>query len=91
MWSSFQTDRETCAETAMKNGRCRMHGGKATGAPNGNRNAWKHGKLFVARESKANPDPNAVGEVRGRAYGAPSKDGSETLGPMPSWKLNQHP
>ena len=23
--------------------RCRMHGGKATGAPHGNRNAWKHG------------------------------------------------
>ena len=27
----------------MANGRCRMHGGKATGAPKGNRNAWKHG------------------------------------------------
>ena len=27
----------------MANGRCRMHGGKATGAPHGNRNAWKHG------------------------------------------------
>ena len=23
--------------------RCRLHGGKATGAPKGNRNAWKHG------------------------------------------------
>jgi glucans biosynthesis protein len=27
----------------MPNGRCRMHGGKSTGAPKGNRNAWKHG------------------------------------------------
>ena len=27
----------------MRNGRCRMHGGKATGARKGNRNAWKHG------------------------------------------------
>ena len=27
----------------MANGRCRMHGGKSTGAPKGNRNAWKHG------------------------------------------------
>jgi len=23
--------------------RCRMHGGKGSGAPRGNRNAWKHG------------------------------------------------
>lgn len=28
----------------MKNGRCRMHGGKSPGAPKGNRNAWKHGR-----------------------------------------------
>lgn len=38
--------------------RCRMHGGKGSGAPQGNRNAWKHG-LFSAeairqrREAKA--------------------------------------
>jgi hypothetical protein len=24
-------------------GRCRMHGGPSTGAPKGNKNAWKHG------------------------------------------------
>lgn len=29
-----------CRSPATKNGRCRMHGGKATGAPKGNRNAW---------------------------------------------------
>ncbi|WP_394730732.1 hypothetical protein [Altererythrobacter sp. GH1-8] len=23
--------------------RCRMHGGKGSGAPRGNHNAWKHG------------------------------------------------
>ena len=23
--------------------RCRLHGGKSTGAPRGNKNAWKHG------------------------------------------------
>jgi len=28
----------------MPNGRCRMHGGKSTGAPKGNRNAFKHGR-----------------------------------------------
>jgi hypothetical protein len=32
-----------CRNGAMKNGRCRMHGGKATGAPKGNKSAWKHG------------------------------------------------
>ena len=32
-----------CKSPAMKNGRCRMHGGKSTGAPKGNQNAYKHG------------------------------------------------
>ena len=33
-----------CRPPAMPNGRCRMHGGKAPGAPNGNKNALKHGR-----------------------------------------------
>lgn len=36
--------RRPCKAPAMANGRCRMHGGTATGAPKGNRNAWKHGR-----------------------------------------------
>lgn len=33
-----------CMSPAMRGkARCRLHGGKATGAPKGNRNAWKHG------------------------------------------------
>lgn len=28
---------------ASEGARCRMHGGKGSGAPRGNRNAWKHG------------------------------------------------
>jgi len=32
-----------CQAPAMANGRCRMHGGKATGAPKRNQNAFKHG------------------------------------------------
>ena len=28
----------------MPNGRCRMHGGLSPGAPNGNKNALKHGR-----------------------------------------------
>jgi len=33
-----------CQSPAMRNGRCRMHGGKAPGAPKGNRHAFKHGR-----------------------------------------------
>ena len=36
-----------CRSPAMPNGRCRMHGGLSPGAPQGNRNALKHG-LFTA-------------------------------------------
>ena len=33
-----------CQSPAVKGGkRCRMHGGKGSGAPSGNRNALKHG------------------------------------------------
>ena len=32
-----------CMNWAMSNGRCRMHGGKSTGAPKGNQNSFKHG------------------------------------------------
>jgi uncharacterized protein YjcR len=32
-----------CQSPAMKNGRCRMHGGTSPGAPKGNNNAYKHG------------------------------------------------
>ena len=33
-----------CKSPAMKNGRCRMHGGASTRAPKGNKNAFKHGR-----------------------------------------------
>ncbi len=36
--------RTPCQSPAMANGRCRLHGGKSPGAPQGNRNAWKHGR-----------------------------------------------
>jgi len=35
----------------MKNGRCRMHGGKSTGAPQGNQNALKHGNYTAAAQT----------------------------------------
>jgi hypothetical protein len=33
-----------CQSPAMKNGRCRMHGGPSPRAPKGNKNAFKHGR-----------------------------------------------
>jgi uncharacterized protein YjcR len=36
--------RSLCQSPAMKNGRCRMHGGPSPGAPKGNKNALKHGR-----------------------------------------------
>lgn len=37
---------QTCRNRAMQNGRCRMHGGKSTGAPAGNRNAATPGTIY---------------------------------------------
>jgi hypothetical protein len=34
----------SCRSPAMANGRCRMHGGKAPGAPPGNSHAFRHGR-----------------------------------------------
>lgn len=45
-----------CKSKAMTNGRCRMHGGKSTGAPKGNQNNLKAGGIysqyFTAEEKK---------------------------------------
>jgi hypothetical protein len=48
-----------CQSPAMKNGRCRMHGGPSTGAPKGNRNAWKHGHYSAAAIARR----RAIGEL----------------------------
>ena len=36
----------------MPNGRCRLHGGKSTGPPKGNRNALKHGRYTAEAKSR---------------------------------------
>ena len=41
-----------CKSPAMKNGRCRMHGGPSPGPPKGNKNALKHG--YYTREAVEN-------------------------------------
>lgn len=42
-----------CKNGAMDNGRCRMHGGKSTGAPKRNQNSKKHGffSKFIPEET----------------------------------------
>ena len=40
-----------CRGMAMRNGRCRMHGGKSPGAPRGNKNAQKTG--YYSAEARA--------------------------------------
>jgi hypothetical protein len=42
MRSSFEANREAVPDRSDEERR-RMHGGKATGTPKGNKNAWKHG------------------------------------------------
>lgn len=46
---------EPCQCRPMANGRCRIHGGKSTGAPKGNKNAQKHGiySKFLTDDEKA--------------------------------------
>ena len=39
-------NRKSCQAPAMPNGRCRMHGGLSPGAPKGNKNALKHGRMM---------------------------------------------
>ena len=52
-WSAKRCGAKTrrgtvCQSPAMKNGRCRLHGGLSPGPPRGNRNAWKHGRRSAA-------------------------------------------
>ena len=45
-----RTTGQPCKSPAMENGRCRMHGGKSTGAPTGKANGnYKHGRQTIVR------------------------------------------
>ncbi|MES2497153.1 MAG: HGGxSTG domain-containing protein [Pseudomonadota bacterium] len=67
--------------------RCRMHGGKGSGAPRGNRNAWKHGGRSawirsVARYLRAT-SPCATGrQFAGVAAGGNGADSRAHAGPI---------
>lgn len=54
-----------CPTPAMPNGRCRMHGGKSTGAPPGNDNAVKHGiyRSTLTEDERADYDSLQLGDV----------------------------
>jgi hypothetical protein len=43
------TTGQPCQQAAMPNGRCRMHGGRSTGAPKGDRNNFRHGRIAPRR------------------------------------------
>lgn len=49
---------EPCKNPAMKNGRCRMHGGKSTGAP------IKHGQRTKAAIAQRKADQALIGALR---------------------------
>lgn len=53
----------TCKNWAMPNGRCRMHGGKSTGAPKGNQNSKKHGFFSKYIPKETLEIMNSLGEV----------------------------
>lgn len=52
-----------CKNGAMANGRCRMHGGKSTGAPKGNQNSKKHGFFSKYIPEETLEIMNSIGEV----------------------------
>jgi uncharacterized protein YjcR len=63
-----------CQSPAMKNGRCRMHGGASPGAPKGNRNALKHGRYTAEAISGRREVSKAVRMMRALALMAQEAD-----------------
>lgn len=56
-----------CRSPAMPNGRCRLHGGLSTGAPNGNRNAVKHGRYTAEALARRRELSALIREIRALA------------------------
>ena len=54
-----------CQSPAMANGKCRMHGGKSPGAPQGNRNAFKHGRYSAANIADRRHFADLLREIKG--------------------------
>jgi hypothetical protein len=56
-----------CLSPAMRNGRCRMHGGPSPGAPRGNKNAFKHGLYTAEAIAERKRVADLVRDIRGVA------------------------
>ena len=54
-----------CRGAAMPNGRCRMHGGKAKGAPKGNSHAFKHGRYTAEHITERRHFADLLREMKG--------------------------
>jgi len=54
-----------CRQPAMKNGRCRLHGGLSTGAPRGNSNAFRHGHYTRAAIAQRKQIRHLIRNCRG--------------------------
>jgi hypothetical protein len=65
----------SCRQPAMRNGRCRLHGGKSPGAPRGDRNGnFRHGlrtKDAIADRREAMSVRRMLREIQ-RALGRPA-------------------
>ena len=55
----------SCQSPAMANGRCRMHGGKAKGAPKGNSHAFKHGRYTAEHIAERRHFADLLREMKG--------------------------
>jgi len=55
---------KSCKNGAMDNGRCRMHGGKSTGAPKKNKNSVKHGLFAKYLPDETLAIMNEVNEIK---------------------------
>lgn len=60
-----RTTGQPCKGPAMKNGRCRMHGGTNPGAPRGERNgAYKHGAYMQEAVSRRRAARGLLSSIR---------------------------
>ena len=65
-----------CQQSAMRNGRCRMHGGAAgSGGQVGNRNAWQHGEYSAERKAELRLLRTLLSELRADAKRLVDGDG----------------
>ena len=78
----------------MPNGRCRMHGGRSTGAPKGNRNAFRHGHYTAAAIAGRRATRALIQDARALIAQVDALDRGgfeETVRNNPSCEARSHP